>query len=454
MHRLAAALILTASFAQAQTHAQAQSTDPQASGSQYTATGRLMPKPRPDADPRGPGAGPVTNAFTYQGRLDDNGNPANGQYDLRFTLLDGVGGVVAGPTCIDNVQVTDGVFAVQLDFGSVFTGEARLLNIAVRPGGAVGNCASGPAYTSLAPDQSLTATPYALGLRFPFQGIQQIDGASLLHITNPTSANSSYGLRGTHGGEPTFGFIDSAGVRGESAGGFAGAGVLGISESYIGVVGYTPGGLGTSGTFGRTDGESSNGVWGWATNANAVGVRGTASDPASWAGYFQGRVNVENKLTANTVQITANAGAGRVLVSDAAGNATWTQMNHAFAVGGSPGITSSTAFISQVATITVTEGQRILITVNQALGSTVSGGASGLDIYAGYRPQGQTGLTAVGGGMFGLTVGQNQRHTFGISAITPPLFAGTYEVGLAGSSNVPANWNNNEWGYVTAFALN
>ena len=24
--------------------------------------------------------------FTYQGRLSDNGGPANGQYDLRFTL--------------------------------------------------------------------------------------------------------------------------------------------------------------------------------------------------------------------------------------------------------------------------------------------------------------------------------------------------------------------------------
>ena len=38
-------------------------------------------------------------AFTYQGRLTDNGNAANGNYDLRFTIYDSGGGgnVVAGP---------------------------------------------------------------------------------------------------------------------------------------------------------------------------------------------------------------------------------------------------------------------------------------------------------------------------------------------------------------------
>ena len=30
-------------------------------------------------------------AFTYQGRLNDGGNPANGSYDLRFALYDALG---------------------------------------------------------------------------------------------------------------------------------------------------------------------------------------------------------------------------------------------------------------------------------------------------------------------------------------------------------------------------
>ena|SRR6185369_16982810 len=42
---------------------------------------------------------PQGTAFTYQGRLNDNGNAANGIYDLRFTIYDAGGGsnVVAGP---------------------------------------------------------------------------------------------------------------------------------------------------------------------------------------------------------------------------------------------------------------------------------------------------------------------------------------------------------------------
>jgi hypothetical protein len=36
-------------------------------------------------------------AFTYQGRLTDAGNPANGNYDLRFQLYDApTGGNVIG----------------------------------------------------------------------------------------------------------------------------------------------------------------------------------------------------------------------------------------------------------------------------------------------------------------------------------------------------------------------
>ena len=38
-------------------------------------------------------------AFSYQGRLTDNGSPANGNYDLRFNSLDaGTAGNQFGPT--------------------------------------------------------------------------------------------------------------------------------------------------------------------------------------------------------------------------------------------------------------------------------------------------------------------------------------------------------------------
>jgi hypothetical protein len=104
---------------------------------------------------------PKLTAFTYQGRLTDGGSPANGEYDFRFRLYDALSG---GTTLTDtrylgNVQVTDGLFSVQIDFGNdVFTGAARWLEIAVRPGDSTGS------YTTLSPRHELTPAPYALAL--------------------------------------------------------------------------------------------------------------------------------------------------------------------------------------------------------------------------------------------------------------------------------------------------
>ena len=96
--------------------------------------------------------------LTYQGRLSDSGSPANGFYDLRFTLYAaGVGGApIAGPSTNLTVAVTNGLFVVTLDFGaSVFSGPIRWLEIGARAGG------SGTEFTLLSPRQALTATPYA-----------------------------------------------------------------------------------------------------------------------------------------------------------------------------------------------------------------------------------------------------------------------------------------------------
>jgi len=98
--------------------------------------------------------------FTYQGRLSDGGSAASGTYDFEFRLYDAAGGgsLVSGITR-DNVTVTDGLFAVELDFGGgALNGEARWLEIGVRPGSSTG------AYTALAPRQPLSPAPYALAL--------------------------------------------------------------------------------------------------------------------------------------------------------------------------------------------------------------------------------------------------------------------------------------------------
>jgi hypothetical protein len=99
----------------------------------------------------------LPTAFTYQGRLTDAGAPADGVYDLQFTLYAGEARQ-GDPVVREDVAVTRGVFTVTLDFGSeVFAGgAARHLAIGVRPGASTGE------FTLLEPRQPITATPYAV----------------------------------------------------------------------------------------------------------------------------------------------------------------------------------------------------------------------------------------------------------------------------------------------------
>ena len=104
------------------------------------------------------GAFAQTSAFTYQGRLVENGAPANGSNDLAFTLYTALtGGVAVGAAnVVNDVPVTNGLFTVTLDFAGAFDGSPRWLQILARPGGSVG------AYTALVPRQPITSTPYAI----------------------------------------------------------------------------------------------------------------------------------------------------------------------------------------------------------------------------------------------------------------------------------------------------
>src|ERR1041384_3519797 len=80
-----------------------------------------------------------TTQFTYQGRLVASGNTADGQYDFQFRLFDtatvGTGTQQGVTQTLRAVQVTSGLFIVQLDFGacaSCFNGSPRFLEIAVK----------------------------------------------------------------------------------------------------------------------------------------------------------------------------------------------------------------------------------------------------------------------------------------------------------------------------------
>ena len=99
---------------------------------------------------------PVGAAFTYQGRLVDNGLTANGNYDFEFSLYDDLtAGVQIGSTVAQTLNVSGGLFAASLDFGAdAFNGEARYLEIAVQLSG-------GGGFTTLTPRQPISAVPYA-----------------------------------------------------------------------------------------------------------------------------------------------------------------------------------------------------------------------------------------------------------------------------------------------------
>lgn len=99
-----------------------------------------------------------TSVFTYQGRLTDTNIPASGTHQMQFALYDAVtGGTQIGST-VENtaVNVSNGVFTVQLDYGAAaFSAVERFLEISVRRN-------SNETYTTLSPRQRITSAPYSI----------------------------------------------------------------------------------------------------------------------------------------------------------------------------------------------------------------------------------------------------------------------------------------------------
>ena len=111
-----------------------------------------------------------------------------------FRLYDqGSGGVQVGPAITTTVPISEGLFAVNLDFGGgIFTGDGRWLDIRVMCPGDAGFADLGR--------QELTAAPYALhALGAPWSGLTGVPAGFADGIDNDTaySAGNQLDLVGT-----------------------------------------------------------------------------------------------------------------------------------------------------------------------------------------------------------------------------------------------------------------
>lgn len=155
---------------------------------------------------------PASAAFTYQGQLRSGSALVEGTRNMKFRLYDAAtGGVQVGPELIaTNVAVTGGRFTVLLNFGaSPFAGQARWIEIDV-------SNPSGPPYTTLAPRQAMTATPYALyALNGPAgpagpQGPQGPQG-----VMGPQGPQGTTGPQGAMGPQGPQGATGATGPQGD-----------------------------------------------------------------------------------------------------------------------------------------------------------------------------------------------------------------------------------------------
>lgn len=123
-------------------------------------------------------------AVTYQGHLDDGGNPANSSYDLRFALFDALSNGAQQGNALTNAATTvsNGLFTVTLDFGNQFPGANRWLEIGVRKPG------DPPGFVTLNPRQPITSSPYS---------IRTLTAATATTATSATTATTAGNVSGT-----------------------------------------------------------------------------------------------------------------------------------------------------------------------------------------------------------------------------------------------------------------
>jgi hypothetical protein len=222
-------------------------------------------------------------AFTDQGQLQNNGSPATGIYDLRFTIYDAVtnGNLIAGPLTNSATGVTNGLFTVTLNFGSgVFTGPARWLELDVRTNGP-----GSPGFTTLSPRQPILPTPYAI------------------------MANAASNLLGTLPAAQLSGTLPSS-----------------VLAGYSGTVTLTNGGNSFNGSFSGSFGGSGAGLTGVPGTFTWQNVTGTSQQAQPNTGYLannaaQVTITLPTGPNLGDIVRVSGVGAGGWIIAQNAGQA-------------------------------------------------------------------------------------------------------------------------------------
>lgn len=222
-------------------------------------------------------ADPVGSVFTFQGQLKQTGMPYDGTADIAARLFDAAGGgSQVGPTlALPGVTVTNGLVALQLGFGpDIFEGSERWVELEVN--GVV-----------LSPRHPVTPTPYALhALNAPFS----VKGSTIYYTGGKLGigATDPWGQVSVDGGQ--VGFFSNECETGFWADTALPHGI-GMKVSSTGNEGC--------GAFCEALGPNSTGVFG---HGKLYGVRGQATDPNGFGGYFTGeRHFFEGKVGIDTV---------------------------------------------------------------------------------------------------------------------------------------------------------
>lgn len=135
------------------------------------------------------GAGAQTASFSYQGVLNDGVMAADGSFDFRFSLYSvETGGSALGTDEHLGVAVSEGVFDVMLDFGSVFgSGSDRYIGIEVREAG-MGS------YEALDPRVLIGRVPFAAHADRADVATFALDGPFAPEDTTPGSTSGAPGM--------------------------------------------------------------------------------------------------------------------------------------------------------------------------------------------------------------------------------------------------------------------